>query len=227
MRVLVSSQNKSVDQTQVFLTSLVQNLIFFHLLHNESAEAAKQMSGERHSKESQGGGCGEGTKANAEQKERQQTQSRTQAGHNRGPRATLMFSVKHRQMEELNSGQSFGRAGNDLNLLAQPETVRLYLRKASPGIRRGSSPGVPAGGESEVRAEKTGTECSEQAEGEGRQLVGPQKEGRGEAGKKAGTSESRNHPVFLPILQGCRLFASTWVDFLFMAALVAPSSTGP
>lgn len=59
-----------MDQTQVFLTSLVQNLIFFHLLHNESAEAAKQMSGERQSKVRQGGGCGEGTKANAEQKDR-------------------------------------------------------------------------------------------------------------------------------------------------------------
>ena len=166
------------------------------------------MSGESQSKERQGGGCGEGTKADAEQ-----NSGRT---HNRGPRATLMFSVKHRQMEELNSGQSFGRAGNDLNLLAQPETVRLYLRKASPGSRRGRSPGVPGGGESEVRAEKTGTECSEQAEGEGRQRVGPRKEGRGEAGKEAGTSESRNHPVFLLVLQGCHLFASTWVDFLFM-----------
>lgn len=149
-------------------------------------------------------------------KERKQTQSRTQAGRTIEGLDTLMFSVKHRQMEELNSGQSFGRAGNDLNLLAQPETVRLYLRKTSPGSRRGRSPGVPGGGESEVRAEKTGTECSEQAEGEGRQRVGPQKEGRGEAGNKAGTSESRNHPVFLLILQGCHLFASTWVDFLFM-----------
>ena len=90
-------------------------------------------------------------------------QSRTQAGRTIEGLDTLMFSVKHRQMEELNSRQSFGRAGNDLNLLAQPETVRLYVRKASPGSRRGRSPGVPGGGESEVRAEKTGTECSEQA----------------------------------------------------------------
>ena len=28
-----------------------------------------------------------------------------------------MFSVKHRQMEKLNSGQSFGRDSNDLNVL--------------------------------------------------------------------------------------------------------------
>lgn len=43
-----------------------------------------------------------------------------------------MFSVKHRQMEELNSGQSFGRAGNDLNLLAQPETVKDCISGKPP-----------------------------------------------------------------------------------------------
>lgn len=37
---------------------------------------------------------------------------------NREPGATLMFSMKPRQMERLNSGQSFGRDSDDLNVLA-------------------------------------------------------------------------------------------------------------
>lgn len=53
-----------------------------------------------------------------------------------------MFSMKLRQMEKLNSGQSFGRESNDLNVLAKLE---LWRRKVSPGSRRGRSPGVLGG----------------------------------------------------------------------------------
>lgn len=59
-----------------------------------------------------GWGWGEKKKADAKQ-----TQVRTYE-YNKEPRATIMFSMKLRQMEKLNPGQSFGRESNDLNVLA-------------------------------------------------------------------------------------------------------------
>lgn len=56
-------------------------------------------------------GVGENTK----KADAKQTQGRT---YNKEPRATLMFSMKLRQMEKLNSGQSFGKESNDLSVLA-------------------------------------------------------------------------------------------------------------
>lgn len=45
-----------------------------------------------------------------------------------------MFSMKLRQMDKLNSGQSFGRESNDLNVLAQLETM---AEKSLPRQREG------------------------------------------------------------------------------------------
>lgn len=86
--------------------------------------------------------------------------------------------MKLRQMDKLNSAQSFGRESNDLNVLAQLETI---AEKSLPRQREG----VLSWGrrrESEVRAATVEQNVRSKAEGEGRQGAAAYKERRGSLG---------------------------------------------
>lgn len=127
-----------------------------------------------------------------------------------------MFSMKLRQMEKLNYGQSFGRDSNDLNVLAWLETV---VQESLPRQWEGVLSWGP-GRESEVRAVKMEQNVYGQAEREGRQGA---KERRGSKARTGGRAETTIYPWASEACRNAVCFKVLWLFFFsFMAVMAAP-----